>query len=495
MRKYGKYEKKPGAAAGKGASVKSALLQTYFTSLLCLVLCVSMFLGTSYAWFTSEVTNTANEIYIGTLDVGLFKVEATGEGTQEVDLSVEGKLFDSNVRWEPGYTAIETIRVVNEGDLAFQYALSFTDGAAWNAGGEAAEPEAVAGFFDVWVYDYYDQGNVAPTLSSYQAITEEGSGWVYAGSLEQLLEGKTVLEGNMLTVRDGATGEQVATADTYTIALHMKEDADESVMGHRISLSVKLVAYQKGSETDGFGNGDYDRLAVTESDLQEGFRNGGRVTLLGDILLTQGLTVESGRTVILELNGHSITGAATEEMPWLINNLGNLTVNGAGEIAVTHDGSSVGGAAVNAIRNAGVLTVNGGRISNTNTGGNAQIGYGIDNYNGAALTVNGGEITASGSAAYDGIRLFCGSNETVVTVNGGTISSVWAQNPSTNEADPVLGTVIINAGAVGTTYYEKYTTVKVASGVTADVTPYGAGSDNVRSEEADGYTVYSFVLG
>ena len=108
MKKYGKYEKRPEAAPVKQPKVKNMLLQTYFTSLLCLVLCVTMFMGTSYAWFTSEVNNTGNEIYIGTLDVGLF---AGDNG--EKDLSkAENKLFDSDIRWEPGYTALETIKVL-----------------------------------------------------------------------------------------------------------------------------------------------------------------------------------------------------------------------------------------------------------------------------------------------------------------------------------------------------------------------------------------------
>ena len=52
MRRVGKYEKMRA----------KALMQTYITSLLCLVLCVGMFLGTSYAWFTSEVISEENQI-------------------------------------------------------------------------------------------------------------------------------------------------------------------------------------------------------------------------------------------------------------------------------------------------------------------------------------------------------------------------------------------------------------------------------------------------
>ena len=54
------------------ASEKSKiLLRTYLTSLLCMMLCVTMLLGTTYAWFTSEVTTAGNEIQVGTMRVDL----------------------------------------------------------------------------------------------------------------------------------------------------------------------------------------------------------------------------------------------------------------------------------------------------------------------------------------------------------------------------------------------------------------------------------------
>ena len=94
---------------------------------------------------------------------------------------------------------------------------------------------------------------------------------------------------------------------------------------------------------------------------------------------------------------------------------------------------------------------------------------------------------------YDGIRLFCGSNETTVTVNNGEISTIWAQNPTANKATEVKGTVIFNGGTVNTIYYENYTTVKVKTGVTAAVTPYGEGEENITTTTEGEYTVYSFV--
>ena len=71
MRKYGKYERRPEGVPGKQKKAKNMLLQTYFAGLICFALCVTMFFGTTYAWFTSEVMNEGNEIYIGTLDAKL----------------------------------------------------------------------------------------------------------------------------------------------------------------------------------------------------------------------------------------------------------------------------------------------------------------------------------------------------------------------------------------------------------------------------------------
>ncbi len=290
MRKYGKYEKRPEGATQKQPKVKNALLQTYFTSLLCLILCVTMFFGTSFAWFTSEVNNTANEIYIGTLDVELQKQIVENAENTYVSLSSKNdagnntqNLFDSNIRWEPGYTALETIRVVNEGDLAFKYVLSFTDGSL--ADGSAGNLENVAKKFDVWVYDH-DTDEDAPSPASYADIAAENTKWEYAGTLADLLAGKSVLEGVMEAVRDeiaetpANTGptDGVATADTYTIALHMKEEVENttdengvnSLMGQKIRLNVKLVAYQMASEfeKDSFGYQNYDSNATAVNDAK-----------------------------------------------------------------------------------------------------------------------------------------------------------------------------------------------------------------------------------
>lgn len=315
MKKSGKFEKKTEAATGKQPKVKNLLLQTYFTSLLCLVLCVSMFFGTSYAWFSSEVNNTVNEIYIGTLDVGLFKQE----GDAWLNLSDStNKLFDGSIRWEPGYTSLETIRVDNEGDLAFKYELSFTDGAVTHGG--AATSSDCAKYFDVWVYTH--NGNEAAP-----ADISEAKGWKRVGTLDALLDGTLVLDGVMKT-----PGEDVVKEQTYTIALHMQESAESGVMGNKITLTVKLVAYQLTEPEEG------DDSVTTVSDaatLGSALQAGGNVQLNSSITIAsvdERVTMNGG---VLDGNGSTITysgGRSGESSVGVVTTSGgtvkNLTING-----------------------------------------------------------------------------------------------------------------------------------------------------------------------
>ena len=218
-------------APKKEPEVKNIMLQTYFTSLLALVLCVAMFFGTTYAWFTSEVTDVGNEIYIGTLSASLHKQnkQSVGEDDKYLDLAREAnKLFDDTIRWEPGYTMLETIQIRNEGDLAFNYVLNFTDGKLADATANMAD---IAKYFDVWVYSHQSNQN-APAPTSYREITATDSGWVNAGNLNELLEGKQVLAGTMSQVRLNKDSTEIANAGTtdgapavhtFTLALHMNE--------------------------------------------------------------------------------------------------------------------------------------------------------------------------------------------------------------------------------------------------------------------------------
>ena len=481
----------PASAEQKKAAAKSTVLQTYFTSLLSLVLCVVMFFGTTYAWFTSEVNNVKNEIYIGILDVEMEKALADGKwaSLSELENGVnKTNLFDRNIRWEPGYTTLETIRVVNKGDLAFRYTLAFTDGTFTDKTNAALENEKwkdVAKHFDVWVYDHGANKNAAPTATSYDQIISEGSGWMSAGSLVDVLSGKAVLSGEMAAVRKPApqettaaaateatepvnpgTTDGIATASTYTIALHMKEDADISVMGHKITMNVKLVAYQMGKETDDFGN-HYDKMVATAEELNEALKEGGKIVLATDLrLVDTKIEVPKGVTAVLDLNGHTIsqTKACTEHYA-MINNKGSLTITGNGKISFTDSG--VGDPTFSwgsyTIRNEGKLTVENGTIEhlgqqNTSTKVNHMY-CALYQYSGST-TINGGKIS---TPTYRSARLWKGD----MTINGGEFEGqVWVQAVDNSAVLTINGGSFAPRGADGSSVFITNSQYSVALKVT-----------------------------
>ena len=94
-------------------STKRALL----ASIMALLLCFTMLLGTTFAWFTDSAASGSNVITAGTLDL---VVEYTLDGTNWKDLDGAIDLFQKGL-WEPGHTEVVALRITNNGSLALKY--------------------------------------------------------------------------------------------------------------------------------------------------------------------------------------------------------------------------------------------------------------------------------------------------------------------------------------------------------------------------------------
>ena len=110
-------------------NTKRALL----ASTLALILCFSMLLGTTYAWFTDSVTSGTNIIAAGNLDVELYHSDSKVTDEKVTGTTV---LFDdvTPALWEPGAMAYEKFTIKNEGTLAlkYQFALNVTNATVIN---------------------------------------------------------------------------------------------------------------------------------------------------------------------------------------------------------------------------------------------------------------------------------------------------------------------------------------------------------------------------
>ena len=127
------------------------------------------------------------------------------------------------------------------------------------------------------------------------------------------------------------------------------------------------------------------------SETEEGEANSlpeprdGVITLTGDVTLTESWEAETGATITLDLNGHTLSGP--ESSP-VIKNFGTLTIQDTSE---EQDGKITG---YRGVDNYGTLRLNSGTIEGTN------------------------ENTSGGWSG----SVFIYADDTSFTMNGGTIS-------------------------------------------------------------------------
>lgn len=185
------------------------------------------------------------------------------------------------------------------------------------------------------------------------------------------------------------------------------------------------------------------------------------VTLVSDIVLDTPLEVSSGKSVVLDLNGKTITETATSASASYLMSVksgGELTIkNGTISFAATTPDTMWGGEgqppypgyANNTITNQGTLILENTTIENKTSKGGAS--YVIDNYAGANLIINEGTVlTQSGGDI--AIRMFNGGSGAInVTINGGTITgyrAVWIQLASNNTAISPIMSLTVNGGTL-----------------------------------------------
>ncbi len=225
---------------------KNSTVRALLLSLLMLLLCVTMFVGSTYAWFTELVASETNRIVAGNLEIDLL-MDKQKNGNYESISGGNGDIFSeasgNGILWEPGKTEIVYLAVANKGtlDLKYNIHLEITDG----------QPQGLVGALEYAIID----GAKADTLSS-------ASSWEDIKAIENVQLGE-VKEGMFLASPNGIikSGED---NDCFALAVHMKEKVENKYQNGFVNIDVTVQAAQLASELDSFGN-DYDEKATFES--------------------------------------------------------------------------------------------------------------------------------------------------------------------------------------------------------------------------------------
>lgn len=226
-------------------ATKRALL----SSILALILCFAMLVGTTFAWFTDEVSSKGNKIQAGTLEIDMLVRDANGIYNSVKDSGTPIFNYD---KWEPGYVDVANVKVENKGNLALQYGMQIvTDGLV---GSIIDEKVMLSDVIDV--YYAAEEVILADRAAFDTAVADKELKLV--GTLTDVLFGGSMIKDTLLE------GE----SDYATIVLKMKESAGNEYQGLSVgtSFDIKIFATQLAYESDAFDN-QYDVIELPSATM------------------------------------------------------------------------------------------------------------------------------------------------------------------------------------------------------------------------------------
>ena len=202
---------------------KNVTKHALLASVLAMVLCVTMLVGTTFAWFTDTASANVNKIQSGNLEIDL----QDGNGN-----SLEGKTLgwvakdgraQEKILWEPGCTYnLTPFKIVNKGNLALKYQITVN-----GVTGNAKLLEAI---------------DFTAKIGSKDPVALE------------TMNGVLLPTGKTSTV----TGEESGESSLITISGHMKESAGNEYRDLSIeNVGITVVATQYTYESDSKDN-QYD---------------------------------------------------------------------------------------------------------------------------------------------------------------------------------------------------------------------------------------------
>ena len=223
----------------KTYSTKRSLI----ASILVLCLCLTSFVGTTYAWFTDSVTSENNIIKSGNLDIELEYAVFNEDGTFKEWKDVENASdILTNLLWEPGVAEVAYLRVANAGSLALKYQLGIN--ITETPGVNAADQE--------FLLSNYIQFGVVENVNG-----ETGKYANREAAIDAVDAAKKISAGYTKS-----TSMTAGQALYLALVVWMPEEVGNEANHNgtdvpQINLGINIVATQMTAESDSFGP-DYD---------------------------------------------------------------------------------------------------------------------------------------------------------------------------------------------------------------------------------------------
>ena len=318
-----------------------------FSSVVALILCFSMLVGTTFAWFTDEATSANNVIIAGNLDIELEYAVFNDDGTfkEWKDVKDQSDIL-TNLLWEPGVTEVAYLRVANAGSLALKYQLginivSETEGTRVNKETGNDEQFKLSGYIQFGVVENVngETGAYANREAAIAAVTDAkkiSAGYTKATSMTAdaddlylaLVVWMPTTVGNEANYKTGTTAPQ-------------------------IDLGINIFATQLQAESDSFGP-DYDENAwhpemqvYTADDLVAAISTAPAGTVIsvendievdGDLVIpAAAANARTAAPAILDLNGNTLTAHSVSAEQYAIVRNGTIELPDDGYVFASDD--------------------------------------------------------------------------------------------------------------------------------------------------------------
>ena len=403
-----------------------------------LLTCVALLIGTTFAWFTDNVTSGRNTITAGNLDVELYAMDDAGDYQP---VRQNESLFDDKALWEPGHTEVVYLKVANEGTLALKYQLAVT--VADETSGTNVDGEA----FNLSDYLMFD--------------AVEGQNTKFATRDAALAAVPSATPLNDYT----NPGNLTAGAEEYiALVVYMPEGVGNKAnyktgtTAPSIQLGVSVTATQDKVESDSFGT-DYDAdVDLLAADLTNKLAAGGNVRLEQNVdVLPDGPDKGAEDDVIPQM-------VVSEDTTFDLSGKSLSVDEAAFEESLPYTPALI------VIENGATMTIDGNGIITAEAGYNNS--YGI-NVNGGSLVINDGNYYGAMTA----VQVQKGS----LVINGGFFDMA----PTCKAAVPQYAKYIINA--IDSAYKDGSATIEIKGGTFVNFDPSSNPEGTGTSYLADGY--------
>ncbi len=400
-----------------------------FSSVVALLLCFTMLLGTTFAWFTDSAVSGNNIIKTGNLDMKLSWRPYGADHTEEwAEVTESTVLFGKDALYEPGYTEAVWLKVENLGSLAFRYDLAINVASEKQGTNKAGEKFSLSDYLEV----KYMTTTSTDMESDYYTTRESLDSFAFGSAINS---GVASLSDDIAVIKNGvAFSASDATNGAYSSAYVLVVISMPTTVGNeanhngtdipQIDFSLTALATQLAYESDSFGS-DYDKDATYDEPttptippvpadavevasldaLNDALANGGNILLTESIELGSTLTVNADTAIWAE-DGAKLTRNTLKTN----NDFAELPIKGNGKLVLNGVSFEVPGEV-----------------------------YAQDSVN---IEINGGYYKFATIASED---------NSTVTINSGTVEFIAPYRGATWTADIILvanGEFNINGGTI-----------------------------------------------